>query len=111
MLNWQIIVVQKEQPIHWLNAVITMGITYVLTRHEYHPVWFSVWFYLFNYWLIFDSLLNLVRKLPIQYIGKTAMIDKLQRWVLGGDDEKFGMVLCFKLIIFIFLVGAYYFNY
>ena len=55
------------------------------------------------YWLLFDISLNLVRKLPIQYLGKVAITDLFLRKYSFGQPILF-KIMCLALLNLVYLL-------
>lgn len=57
--------------------------------------------FLTSYWILFDIGLNLKRGLPLQYIGKKSVMDRLLRKYAKGQ-----IILC-KILVFLLTVIIY----
>lgn len=110
MVNENYITIKSDQIVnHNHNAIMTgfvatiLSLIYVFyfdsqTIMQLAYVWLCL---LLGYWIIFDIWLNLNRKLPIQYLGKGAKLDRFLR------KYSLGQPIAFKLICIVLLNTIY----
>ncbi len=111
-VDYELIVVKKISPPHWLNAgIMGLVIGCLMVIDKGHPYWFTALTFTLTYSYFFDLGLNLSRGLPYYYIGDTAATDKIEQWVIGSDINKYGMIFALKTIVVVGLIGAYFLNY
>ena len=97
---------KNQNPIHWLNAAITVLLAGMLCWFESRPLWFAIPCFLLTYWFLFDTLLNLMRGLPVFYLGDASVLDRLQKQY-GGVWPWF----VWKAILFVGFTLSYFFNF
>jgi len=111
MVNENYITIKYDQIVnHAHNAIMTsfmatiLSLIYVFYFDSQTIIQLAyVWLWLLLiYWLVFDIWLNLKRKLPIQYLGKGAKLDRFLR------KYSFGQPIAFKLICGLVLNIVYY---
>jgi len=64
--------------------------------------WHIVYF-LLCWWVLFDVIYNIIRKLPIFYVGKTKWTDKLIMSIFGANSRHFSFIT--KLMALVTIVG------
>lgn len=111
MVNENNYLIKTNQIVNHLHNAIMTGFMSVLLS-LFYVFYFGnqniiqltcVWLWLLlGYWLLFDIWLNLKRKLPIQYLGKGAKLDRFLR------KYSFGQPIAFKLICGLLLNVVYY---
>jgi len=111
MVNENYITIKYDQIVnHAHNAIMTSFMATILSL--FYVFYFDsqtiiqlayvlLWL-LLSYWIVFDIWLNLKRKLPIQYLGKGAKLDRFLR------KYSFGQPIAFKLICITVLNIVYY---
>ena len=111
MVNENYTTIKYDQIVNHAHNAIMTGFCSIILAYNY--VYFFdnqtilqlayVWLMLLLiYWLIFDIWLNWNRKLPIQYLGKGAKLDRFLR------KYSFGQPIAFKLICVVLLNVIYY---
>lgn len=80
--NW--LIVHKMKIMHGLNATyrfivaVLLALSFGLISPDYKQLIMFMLGGFFSFWLIFNPVLNKLRGLPFDYLGKTAILDKLE---------------------------------
>lgn len=107
--------IDKNKVGFWYHTLKTLGLVILMyfiasyATDNYKEVIIFILISAFAYSAVFDVYLNELRNLPHHYIGKTAQLDKLARWIFKNDGMfyavfKFICVLSLG-IIHTFVVG------
>jgi len=65
--------------------------------------WWHIVYFFLCWWVLFDVIYNIIRKLPLFYVGKTKWTDKLIRRIFGTNSSHFSFIT--KLMALVVAIG------